>query len=552
MMENNNQLNQRISLIITDIDRVSSLSVIDDEAQRILSKNYKTYGVENLTDREKMINLISISSTLSTFFYEVIYVSQYEMFYTNLSSISQELEDRIINEWIPYLTANGNKRMITDIYQKNTGVAYISINRRILNPYSYKVNGYVFINIRQKDLQRNLDKTNRTKKDGFITNTIILSENNIIYHSKDEDSLPIEFNRVIFDTIKNNWESIEKSRLKIEFEGNEYIMTGIKNEDTGWYIIQYIPMKYIANYSKKTLYFYLFIMLPILSLFLLLGYYFSERIVSPVHKLKCAMKKVENGIFEQLKDKSKKANEIDELIESYNTMVIRLEKTIRQKYISEMNKRTIEFKMLQAQINPHFLYNTLNLITSMAELEGNGKIGRVSNSLARMFRYNIQEGDIVRIKQELEQVSNYVTIQKLRFYDKVEFCYEISEEIESYYMLKFLFQPLIENAIFHGIENKDGPGKIDMIFKEEQEMLIIKIIDDGVGMSEDTYLGILEKITRRREEYFKQERYDHIGIENIHCRIRDYYGEEFGLHIESILGEGTIIEMKIPIVKEMK
>lgn len=552
MMENNRQLNERLSLIISDIDRISSLSVIDDQVQDILGKNYTTTNIENYYDREVMNRIISVSSTLSPFFYDVVYVGVNGSLYSNIQFIPEELKRFIKNEWITKLDGSGRQRMIEYVYLKREDAEYISISRRILNSSGFRGNGYVFVNVKLNDLKKNFDKTNQSPGNkGFISNTVIMNENRIIYdsgtegliHGAGEDFIKI---------VKRDWQNIENSKYETWIQGNQYVMTGMKNSETGWYIIQYIPSEYITKYSENPLYSYMVIIIPILFIFLYLGYYFSERIVSPIHKLKCAMENVETGKFELVNDPSKKADEIQKLVDSYNNMVTQLERTIQQKYISEMNQRTTEFKMLQAQINPHFLYNTLNLMSSMAELEGVSKIVAVSNNLAKMFRYNVNEGNLVTIKQELEHVKSYMFIQQMRFYKKIEFSIYVEPEIESTFMLKFLFQPLIENAIHHGIENKTGIGRIEMSIVEQGGVLQIRISDNGVGMSDETYIQVTSKLKKRREEYFKQDKYEHIGIENIHFRIRDFYGEEYGLSIVSDHKKGTTVEMKIPIIKELE
>lgn len=550
MRENNHQIEENINLIMADIDRISSLSVVDKDAQVILGKNYNTYGTERRADSLKMNKLISISSNLSPLFYEVIFVSNQGEIFTNLSPVPPVIGDKIQTEWIPGIDPEDRNRYISNIYVTANGVQYISVYRKILNSLSYRLNGYVFINIRLSELQKHF--TRKGEEDEYSTNTLILYDQDIIFSTdtsqKTPDELTIKFN----EAIRSNWDAIENAETTIKVNNQSYLVAGTKNETTGWYIIQYTPQTYIENYTIKALYYVFGSMIPIILLFVFFGYYFSKRIISPIHKLKCSMGKVEENIYEQVNSKEKMAEEIHELILSYNSMVTSLDRNIHQKYVLEMNKRLVEFKMLQAQINPHFLFNTLNLISSLAELEGVDKIKDVSNCLADMFRYSINSSDVVTIQEELNQIEHYVTIQKMRFYEKFDLHYEIAEEMKSYYMLKFLFQPLIENAIYHGLENKRGFGKIEMRFMEDNRDLSIHIIDDGIGMNEDTYQRVVRNLSSNRDDSDYQKTDEHIGLVNIHFRIKDYYGEEYGLSVHSTYGVGTDIEIRIPIIKEMR
>ncbi|GIM28824.1 histidine kinase [Clostridium polyendosporum] len=545
MKENNAQLNERINMVISDIDRVSSLSIIDREVQDILGKDYKPNTKEYVNDVNTMNRLISSSSTLNSFYYEVIFIGENGQYYSNLPSTPPN--KGLIEKWIPIVKRLNGQKMITDIYKGNNGTEYISINRMLLNSINFKENGFAFVNIRLEDFQRFL--RSNIEKQNFFSNTIVLGDKNVIYYSKEHELIKNECSDDVIKRVNNNWREIENNKYKLTLGSEQYLLVGTTNEVTGWKIIQYIPMSYISAQSKESAYFYILTMLPILGLFIFIGYFISARIINPVYKLKKAMKNVEEGEFTTVLEDNLKQDEMGELIHSYNQMVRRLKESIYQNYIAKMNQKKVEFKMLEAQINPHFLYNTLNLISSMAELEGIDDISIISNSLSEMFRYNIKAGSIVKIGDELNQIKNYIAIQKMRFLGKFDFQYMISKDIEEYFMLKFLLQPLVENAVFHGLENKDGQGSLSIEFKEENNILIINIEDNGIGINEDILKRLNEKLNLPRENIIIEDKSEHIGIENVHFRIKDYYGENYGVKVFSKINKGTKIQLIIPVMK---
>ena len=215
-------------------------------------------------------------------------------------------------------------------------------------------------------------------------------------------------------------------------------------------------------------------------------------------------------------------------------------------YLMEQNveeqrqKRKSELRALQAQINPHFLYNTLDSIIWMAEWGKTKEVVLMTSSLAKLLRQSISnQNELVRVEEEVEYTRSYLTIQKMRYKDKLEYDIQVSPEVLGQKIPKLVLQPLVENAIYHGIKYKEGKGIVQIECWIEQKELILRISDDGIGMTEEQ----LAKIFEKRETDIRK---NGVGVLNVHERIQLYYGKDYGLRFSSTLGEGTVVEVRIP------
>ena len=215
-------------------------------------------------------------------------------------------------------------------------------------------------------------------------------------------------------------------------------------------------------------------------------------------------------------------------------------------YLMEQNveeqrqKRKSELRALQAQINPHFLYNTLDSIIWMAEWGKTKEVVLMTSSLAKLLRQSISnQNELVRVEEEVEYTRSYLTIQKMRYKDKLEYDIQVSPEVLGQKIPKLVLQPLVENAIYHGIKYKEGKGIVQIEGWLEQKELVLRISDDGIGMTEEQ----LAKIFEKRETDIRK---NGVGVLNVHERIQLYYGKDYGLRFFSTLGEGTVVEVRIP------
>lgn len=268
----------------------------------------------------------------------------------------------------------------------------------------------------------------------------------------------------------------------------------------------------------------------------------SKRIDILINK----MEKVENGDLD-ITEKIQGLDEIGIVDNHFNKMVSRLQSLIRNNYIQQLERREAELNALQFQINPHFLYNTLESINSIASVAKCFEICEISHKLGEMFRYsiNISRSEFVTLGKELNHIENYIYIQKVRFSDKFEVFYNIEEEARDCKILKFILQPIVENAIIHGFENRTGTGCIEIGAYVKDGCLFIQVEDDGNGMTEEQVEELNSRINKKEDIVLKKYKKS-IGIRNVNMRIKLACGEDYGITVKSQSNAGTQVILKLP------
>jgi two-component system sensor histidine kinase YesM len=284
--------------------------------------------------------------------------------------------------------------------------------------------------------------------------------------------------------------------------------------------------------------------------------YFSKTISERVDILRKEMHRVVNGDF-YIVSRIEGTDEIGQLYQDLKTMIKSIKQLIEEVYIEKIqkeqlraNQREVEFKMLANQINPHFLYNTLETIRMKAFCNGDKEIADIVKKLGKIMRRNLEvSGKIVSLQSELELIENYLQIQSVRFEGMVKYELIIEESVrkDEYKILPLLLQPIVENAFVHGLEEKKEKGTIKIDILEKDDFLIIKVNDDGVGIPTQKLEIINEKLLSFEETNGKS-----IGMINVNQRIKIHYGRQYGLSIESEFGKGTTVTLLLPIIDKME
>jgi two-component system sensor histidine kinase YesM len=244
----------------------------------------------------------------------------------------------------------------------------------------------------------------------------------------------------------------------------------------------------------------------------------------------------------------KSMDEVGQLVKSYNKLSRRIESLTEQVKLKETRKKEADMQALQAQINPHFLYNTLSSIHWMALMNKDNKISNMVGALSEFLRFSLNKGgEICSVEQEVSHARNYADIQAIRFPDQFELFFYIDPKLHSCSMLKLVLQPLIENALMHGIQKKTGRGVIQIYGGFDAKSMRFIVEDDGVGMEPQLLASIRQQLAESLEE--NQAITANYGLKNVHRRLILHYGEASGLSIESIEGKGTTIKFSIPIAE---
>lgn len=312
---------------------------------------------------------------------------------------------------------------------------------------------------------------------------------------------------------------------------------------TGWRIIGVTPDKGISLNSLKTKLFIIFVVAFFLFILVIINGYISSRITTPIKELEKSVAALEAGELD-VEVYTGGSYEIRHLGRSIKDMAKRIQTLMDDIVAEHESKRKSEFDTLQSQINPHFLYNTLDIIVWMMENEQKNEAVKVVTALARFFRISLSKGkSIITVRDELEHVRNYLMIQQMRFKNKFEYVIRSDESTLELASLKLMLQPLVENAIYHGMEFKDGDGKIEICACLKDGELYITIRDNGLGMTREQVENLLTD-----SAHVSSKRGSGIGVKNVNERIRLYFGKDYGLLIESEPDEGTMIQIHLPAV----
>ncbi|RTE02245.1 cache domain-containing sensor histidine kinase [Paenibacillus whitsoniae] len=265
----------------------------------------------------------------------------------------------------------------------------------------------------------------------------------------------------------------------------------------------------------------------------------SITLTRPIKQLEAHMKQVEKGNFD-IRVEVEGVNEISKLSRTFNLMIGKIKELMNQTVQDQEVKRISELKALQAQIQPHFLYNTLDSIIWMAELGKVEDVVTMTSALSKLLRSSISKGEeLIPIRVELAHIENYLTIQHIRYRNKFTYAIDVEEELLDCRILKIVLQPLVENAIYHGMKHLPETGHIQITGRKRDDVIVLTVSDNGVGMSEEQLRALKLKAHGASDG-------KGFGLHNVNHRIQLYFGEKYGLQFESELEEGTTITMIIP------
>ena len=364
---------------------------------------------------------------------------------------------------------------------------------------------------------------------------IVDADGNIVYHPQ-QQQLYNELQTENIDLVMNAGSDIVTWGDGI----NKKMYSISRSEKTGWTVVDCVRVEELLRRSNEAQSIYVLVAIGLMAVALFFSRFVAKSITLPIQRLCDSMERVQEGDFSVSDIVVDSENEIGSLTKSFNVMTQRIHELMAQNIWEQEAKRKSELKALQSQINPHFLYNTLDSIIWMAEGKKNEEVVLMTASLARLLRQSISnEDELVSIGQEIEYARGYLTIQKMRYKDKLEFWIEVEPSILNIRLIKLVLQPVIENAIYHGLKYKESRGLLLVKGFMKNGNAVLQVIDDGVGMDQETLDHIYE---RHKVDYHSNG----VGIYNVQKRLQLYYGNEYGIVYESKPGEGTTATITIP------
>ena len=395
--------------------------------------------------------------------------------------------------------------------------------------------GFLRIDFRKSIIQDIIDKINPLDD---VFSFVINSDNKIIASSRDLKDL-YDNSSIDLELIKS---AAQFSNQLTTFDDGKFYLQSAAIDKTDWYMVNVLPKSSILS-TIKTQRNYLFIIVILtIIMAIILAAYLVKVINKRLFQVIDGMRQVPNGHLNNYIENDS-SDEVGELIDNYNYMISKMSVLIDEQYKLGKEVKNAELKALQSQINPHFLYNTLDMINWMAQKNMNKEISLAVKNLAKFYKLSLNKGkDITTIRNEVEHSKLYVNLQNMRYDNRITLITKLDESLMNCSIPKITFQPIIENSINHGILGRGMEnGSILISGYISQNNLIIQISDDGIGIEKE----VLPLILKENNLQTKGSGY---GLKNINQRIKLLYGESYGLSFTSNYGFGTTVEITLPVI----
>ncbi len=412
----------------------------------------------------------------------------------------------------------------------------ISVGKAIIRPSTREILGVIIVDVDRAaivEMCRNI----KMGDTGYFA--VVTSHGKFIYPQNGEINLQ-ELTYENLQRIANNEEGAFVQEVNKELE---FFVFNTLNK-VGWKIVGRVKLKELMRgaYHIRSITVAVVIFCVIFAA--ILYFFISDALTHPILDLKEKMAQAESGNLE-VRAHSSNSDEIADLCHSFNVMIGKIKELLDRNIKEQEELKKSELKALQAQINPHFLYNTLDAIVWMTEANNKEQVVKITKTLSSFFRIVLSRGEEwISIEEEVEHIQSYLTIQKMRYRDILDYELVFDKNILGFRVLKLTLQPLVENAIYHGIKNKRKPGLIQVkggIL--DGNTLLLEVLDNGGGMTAEKLRDVRKTLDRDMLEIDGDNGY---GLKNVNQRIKLYYGKEWGVSVDSDQGVGTRVSVVIP------
>lgn len=435
----------------------------------------------------------------------------------------------------------GYGQVVWVLDSKNRKVENIFLARMIYNRDTYKEMGLLAIQVKKEFFEAVYqDLVTEDMK-----NIAVISSENEVIVSRNPNN--------VYLLNKDLQKSVPGKNGPIVDKASGTLISYVNMNQPNWIVVTYISLRQL--FKEIDLLRQRIIMLSIISVLILtiLSVYIAVDFINPINKLVKGMEKVQKGASD-VRVEVDREDELGFLNRTFNKMVKEINNLVTWIYREQITRKEAELKALQSQINPHFLFNTLESINWMAQLNNVPEISETVSDLSSLMEASIGRDDrLITVEEEFTYTDKYISLLKRRFEDRLELVKNLQDSALKVRIPRLLIQPLIENAVYHGVEKCRGKGIINLNAFIDKDSLVIEVIDNGPGIESDELEMLNEKLAMDNDTYFKtlgSKKNKSIGIENVNRRIKLFYGESYGLKIESETGKYTKIDVTIPLQQE--
>ncbi len=460
--------------------------------------------------------------------------NQNELYYTskNLSdgydkAAGSDLMKRIKSSSGPSLWFPMERR---SFLAEDKNEAVLTLGKKVLDIDGGETLGALVLNIKESSISSIYDKLGNSKGGYYL----ISDASGRIISSGNKNELFTTMNTELSDEFFDPGTGMQKTS---SLHGKEVLITTMPIKKMNWTLINETGVLQLTSETRKLSLISLWLGLVCLTIALLGASILSSLIAKPIVKLTKMMQKVKEGNLD-IQHSVSSQDEIGMLASGFNSMLERIRSLLVKVEAEQRKKREYELALIQAQIKPHFLYNTLDLIYIFCSMGRNSEAQSTTKNLADFYRIALSRGkEIIPLEEELKNVENYLLIQRVRYSDIFDYEIKADKDILGFNIPKLTIQPLVENSIYHGLKMKGAFGKLLVESYLQNEEVIIKITDDGIGIDEEKLKKILHYTEKSKESF---------GLTSVDERIKLYFGEEYGLKLDSIKGKWTTVTIRIP------
>ena len=546
------QANLTLDTLLQDAFKVADMPILSDDIRKAMVTDYQDDYLAYAQASTMFRNLFNQTNRLNSDLEVCIFTNRYG--FTFESSIASALRRRQIEEnigqWVEQARNSPNHTYVAPLQThkiNETEKKTLPMIKILLDKYDYKEIGIYYCEINFKPIENIILSAQNTENTFLIYN----AEHQLTFSSNPDYLEPSDKNTKLLSALSSFNASLPSDSSIVEREirlGNQrYRVNGCANKTTNWHLVQLIDNQAISQIYRDNILSYVRILMLCIILGMLLAILLSTTLTRSILRLCLQIDSlnVQNG--GQIDEKACGSNqELRKLVASFNHLNQRLSTSLQQNYQIQLAEQNMRIQMLQFQINHHFLYNTLNVIRSLANIHNVPQIETISLCMSDLLRYNLENFPVALLEEELQQIRRYMTIQDIRFPGKFTFDINISPDYLKMQIPAFLLQPLVENSIEHGFGSREADCYISISSQTQADGLHIFVADNGDGIPG----ALLERLNRECltdvSTAAKEDGHHSIGLQNVGQRIRSHFGTSYGLSIESHEGEGTIVNLLLP------